>query len=240
MDCNDNLLLIVGKSGKGKSSSLQNIENPEGVIYLNCENSKKLPFRDEFMKFNVTDPLQVNQAFEEAEDMPDVHTIVVDTLTFMMDMFESVYVRTALDGQSAWGDYFSFFKVLMSKHVAKSTKTVIFTSHTADIYNEKELAMETIVKVKGSLMNNGIEAFFSTIVSCKTMLTKELKNYNNSLMTITEEELDLGFKYVYQTRINKETVGERIRSPMGMWTKEETFIDNNAQLVLNRLREYYK
>ena len=35
---NDHLVLISGKSATGKSASLMGIENPEGVMYLNCEN----------------------------------------------------------------------------------------------------------------------------------------------------------------------------------------------------------
>lgn len=34
---NDNLILIGGESGAGKSASLMNLRNPEGVLYLNCE-----------------------------------------------------------------------------------------------------------------------------------------------------------------------------------------------------------
>jgi len=45
---NDNLVLVSGASGTGKSASLMNIKNPEGVMYLNCESNKKLPFRSKF------------------------------------------------------------------------------------------------------------------------------------------------------------------------------------------------
>lgn len=34
---NDHLVLICGKSATGKSASLMNMDNPEGVMYLNCE-----------------------------------------------------------------------------------------------------------------------------------------------------------------------------------------------------------
>ena len=37
METNDNLVLICGKSGTGKSTSLKNLKNPEGVLYLNCD-----------------------------------------------------------------------------------------------------------------------------------------------------------------------------------------------------------
>lgn len=93
MSNNDHLVLISGKSATGKSASLMNLRNPEGVIYLNCENNKKLPFRSKFKEFTVTDPLQIHEAFNEAENMPDVHTIIVDTMTYLMDMYETCYVN---------------------------------------------------------------------------------------------------------------------------------------------------
>ena len=34
---NDNLVLIGGESAGGKTASLRNLNNPEGIIYLNCE-----------------------------------------------------------------------------------------------------------------------------------------------------------------------------------------------------------
>jgi ABC-type lipoprotein export system ATPase subunit len=42
---NDQLVLIAGESGSGKSASLINLPNHERVMYLNCEAGKKLPFR---------------------------------------------------------------------------------------------------------------------------------------------------------------------------------------------------
>lgn len=236
---NDNLVLIGGKSASGKSASLMGIKDPEGVMYLNCENNKKLPFKSKFMELTVTDPLQVYEAILKAEEMPKIHTIVIDTLTFLMDMYESVYVIPLEDGRAAWGDYAQFMKNLMSQYVAKSTKNIVFLAHTADIMNEKEMALETLVKVKGSLMNQGIEAFFSTVLSCKKVSLKKLKAYKSDMLNITPEDEMLGFKHVYQTKMTKETVNERMRSSMGMWDTEETFIDNNLQHVLNRLHAYY-
>lgn len=107
---NDNLVLICGTSGAGKSASLRNIPNPEGVIYLNCEAGKKLPFPSKFKQLKITDPQVVFQAFMQAEQLPDVHTIVVDSLTFLMEMFESVYVLPAKDTMKGWSNYQQFFQ----------------------------------------------------------------------------------------------------------------------------------
>jgi hypothetical protein len=241
---NPNLVLISGKSATGKSASLVGMKDPEGVMYLNCENNKKLPFRSKFKSLTVTDPMDIYQAFEEAEKMPEIHTIVVDTLTYMMDMYESVYVLNSTNTMQAWGNYAQFFKTLMSQYVAKSTKNVIFLAHASDITsadpkNEAIMTMDTLVKVKGSLMTVGIESFFSTVISSKKVDLTSLDAYESSLLNITEEEEALGFKYVYQTKLTRETVNERMRASLGMWDTKETFIDNDVQHVIDRLHEYY-
>lgn len=236
---NDHLVLIGGKSATGKSASLMHMPQPEGVWYANCENNKKLPFRSKFREFNITDPLQLYELFTEAENHEAVHTIVVDTATYLMNMYENNYVKTATNTQKAWGDYATFWQNLMAQYVAKSTKNVIFLAHTMDILNESEMVTETMVKVKGSLMNQGIESYFSTVIACKKMPLSKLGDYDNELLEVTPEEEVLGFKYVYQTKLTKETVNERIRAPLGMWDTKETYIDNDAGKVLRRLHDYY-
>ena len=236
---NDNLVLIGGKSAAGKSASLMHLKDPEGVMYLNCEAGKKLPFRAKFKQFTITDPHQVYEAFEHAESDPKIHTIVVDTLTYLLEMYESLFIHNSANGQKAWGDFSHYFKMLMQSYVAKSTKNVIFLAHTADVLNEGEMVMETKVPVKGATKNNGIESFFSCVIGAKKVQLKVLKDYQSDLLTITPEEEALGFKYVYQVKLTKETVNERLRGPLGLFANNETFIDNNAQLVIDRLKEYY-
>lgn len=243
---NDKLILVGGKSAAGKSASLMGLRNPEGVMYLNCEAGKKLPFKANFMKgpdgrpgFIITDPLQVYEAFDVAESKSDVHTIVVDTQTYLMEMYESLYVNGSTNTMAAWGNYAQYYKALMQQYVAKSTKNCIFLAHTADTLNEGEMVMETKVPVKGSLKNNGIESYFSIVIAAKKVNLKVLANYKSDLLTITPEEEALGFKYVFQCKLTKESVNERLRGPLGLFSTQETYIDNNMQLVLDRLNSYY-
>lgn len=139
----------------------------------------------------------------------------------------------------SWGDFAQFFKRVMQEHVAKSSKNVVFIAHTLDQLNEGEMVMETKVPVKGALKNNGIESYFSCVIASKKVKIKDLKEYQNDLLVITPEEEALGFKYVFQTKLTKETVNERLRGPMGLWDTKETFIDNDMQKVFDRLHEYY-
>ena len=234
---NDKLVLFCGESATGKSACLRNLRK---VLYLNCESGKKLPFKpQQFLEKTITDPYQVYEGFQWAESQPEIETIVVDGLNYLMDMFESVHVLPSTNTMKAWGDYSQFFRNLMQQYVAKSSKNIIFTAHTRTIYNETSMAMETKVPVKGALANTGIESYFSCIVSAKRMKLKDLEAYPNDLLKVTPREEALGFKYVFQTQITKDTVQERMRSPMGLFDDAETFIDNDAALVLKRLNEYY-
>lgn len=250
---NDKLVLISGKSASGKSAALRNIKNPGGVVYLNCEAGKKLPFRSKFKEFVITDPMHVFKAFEFAERQADpsgknakgenvptepVHTIVIDTLTFLMNMYESVYVLNSSNTMKAWGDYAQFFQKLMQDYVAKSTKNVIFLAHASDVVNDDSI-LETCVQVKGSIMKTGVEAYFSTVVMAKKVLLKDLKDNESELMEITAKDEALGYKHVFQVEPTKKTAYERIRAPMGMWDDNETFIDNDVDKLIQRLDEYY-
>jgi hypothetical protein len=98
---NDHLILLCGKSATGKSAALMGLKNQKGVLYANCEAGKRLPFKSDFQQFIITDPLQIYELFTHAENMPDVHTIVIDSLTYLLDMYESVYVLNASNGMKA-------------------------------------------------------------------------------------------------------------------------------------------
>lgn len=242
---NDQLILIVGYSSTGKSASLRNIRNQDKWLYLNTESGKRLPFRNSFSKHTITDPYQVIDAFKAATENPletigfEPEGIIVDSLTFLMDMYESRYVINAANTMTAWGAFSQFFKEIMQLHVPLFGKPVIFTAHVKDELDEKAMEMKTSVPIKGSLKNNGIEAYFSTIVSCKRMLLKEMEKMTNGMLDITDEEKELGFKHVFQTRLTAKTTGERIRAPMGMFSRQETYMDNDAQKLLDHLHQYY-
>ncbi len=239
-DMNNQLALIGGESGTGKSASLRNIRDQKRWMYLNAEAGKRLPFRNDFQNFRIDDPWQIYEAFDHLIANPAAADgLIVDTLTFLMDMFESQYVVTSTKTMQAWGDYAQFFKNMMQQKVVQVDKPVLFLAHTRQDLDEKAMELKTQVPIKGSLKNNGVEAYFSTVVAAKKIQLKELEPYHNDLLNISEEDEILGYKHVFQTRLTKGTVGERIRSPMGLFTREQTFMDNDAQLLLDHLHRFY-
>ena len=241
MSQNDHLVLIAGESASGKSASLMNLKGGERVLYLNCESGKRLPFRNKFTTKVVTDPLQIIEAFEylQTDGADKFDTVVIDTLTFLMDMYESQYVLGAANTMQAWGEYQQYFKRLMQVLVPSVKQSVIILAHTRSDLDEKAMEMRTSVPIKGALKNNGVESYFSTVVSTKKIPITVLEDYQNELLDITEQDKLLGYKHVFQTQLTKQTVGERIRSPMGLFTREQTYMDNDAQLLIDHLHSYY-
>lgn len=239
-DINNQLILICGYSGTGKSASLRNIPNQSRWMYLNTEAGKFLPFTNTFDTYRITDPYQIYDGFDEVTNNPELYDgIIVDSLTFLMDMVETQIVLGSANTMKGWSEYQQYAKRLLQEYVVKVNKPVIFTAHVRDELDEKTMEMKTRVPVKGALANNGIEAYFSTIVAAKKLTLKDLESYKSDLLHITEDDEIDGFKYVFQTRITKNTVGERIRSPMGLFTRDQTYTDNDAYMLLNHLKKYY-
>lgn len=237
---NDNLVLIGGVSGAGKSACLRNLKDQEGVLYLNCEAGKKLPFRNKFMSKVITDPYHIFEGFIWAESQPQIHTIVIDSLSFLMDMFVSVHIMNSADSRSQWQAYQEFFKELMQQKVASSTKNVIIITHIAeDLDEEKGIRTEQAV-VKGGLKGTGVEAYFSLNVTARAMPIKELEKYPSEFLNITDDERDVGYKHVFQVRKTKETTGSRIRGPMGLFPQGTVYTDNCAQMLLDVVHDFYK
>ena len=237
---NDQMILIGGVSGAGKSAALRNIRNQERWIYINCEAGKRLPFKNKFINARVDDPWQVYQYVDDAiENADSVDGLIIDTSTFMMDMFESQYVLGSADTMKGWSNYAQFWKNLLQMKLVQFGKPVIILAHVLEVYDEGSMSMKKSVPIKGALKNQGVEAYFSTVVEATKIPIKDLKDYDPELLRISEDEQDLGFKYVFQTRLTAATVGTRIRSPMGMFTKRQLHMDNDAQLLLDHLHKFY-
>ena len=98
---NDQLVLIVGFSATGKSASLRNIRDQANWLYLNTESGKRLPFKNKFQTFKITDPYQVHEAFDHGSSVDTTKGIVVDSVTFLMDMFETQYVLPSTNTMKA-------------------------------------------------------------------------------------------------------------------------------------------
>ena len=234
---NNHVVLVMGKPNTGKSFSLRNLPNQDKYVYLNTD-LKAIPFKHNFAAYNISDPYDIIGYIQEIEDNAGVTGVVLDTISFLMDQVEQQYVVTSTNTQKSWGDYASFYKKLMHK-IKSGTKNYAILAHAKDVMNESEMVLESKVPVKGSVGATGVEADFSTILGTKAISIKEALKWNNELLTISDDEKEDGVKYVFQTRIDKDTLGHKYRSQLGLWKREEKYINNDLNLVFNRLNEYY-
>ena len=127
----------------------------------------------------------------------------------------------------------------MQQHVSASSKNVFMTAHTLSVLDEQEMVMKTKVPIKGALKNNGIESYFGTVISTKKKTIKDLEPYKSEYLNISDEDELVGYKHVFQTKITKETTGESIRSPLGLFSVKETYIDNDINHVIKKLHEFF-
>jgi len=113
---NKNVVLIMGRPNVGKSHSLINLENPERIAYFNTD-MKELPFPSKF-KINkeISQPYEILDYIDQIEEHgKEIDTVVLDTLTFLFDMFENQIINTSADTQKSWGAYAQFYQTLMNK-----------------------------------------------------------------------------------------------------------------------------
>lgn len=241
---NPYIVLVCGQSGGGKSASLRNLPEPSNVLFLNAESNKALPFRNgsKFWSINIDDPVEVLDVFdmlaEEDGDAADIHTVALDSVTMLMDKYETMHVVDSANTQKAWGDYHQYFLKIFNERAPRINKRFVVTAHVDTFLNEAKGIEETKVKVKGALQSRGVEAYFNTVIYAKCMPIKKLEKYKNDLLNITDQERALGYKYVFQTNKDKSTTGESIKTSMGMFSEQETFIDNDIELVFQRIADF--
>lgn len=248
------LILLSGESASGKSASLRNLRNPEGVFYISTEVDKPLPFPDKFKKppFPLTDPKMLIDWIPQIDANPDIHTVVLDSLTFLMSMFESKYVLTKTtvtkngivkDTLSGWSDYQEYFKKIFLDLIAKSPKNWIIIAH-----NEKEQLpdgqLSYKVVTKGALAKQSIESYFSLVFYARRIDLTEVDQLpvppNEECFTITPKEKSIGVKHIIQCDVTEEFAHSKIRSPIGCFGVDQIFWNNDMQLIIDYLIKYYK
>lgn len=241
-EINPHSILICGESGAGKSMSLYEMRDRTDVLYLNCEGGKPLPFKNKFKNKVIVDPEDIIDFLEQLAELGDQNPfnfVVIDTISFMMDLYETCHVLNSSNTQKAWGDYGQFFKRLITIS-SQVDSFFIYLGHLDRELDEEAGMWRTRVPVKGALAKKGLEAYFTTVINVSKQSLKELEKTPNSMLHITEEDQELGFKHVFQTRTTKKTLGDRIRSPMGLWEREELYVDNDLAPVIKKMIEYYE
>jgi hypothetical protein len=234
---NNNIILITGQSNSGKTTGLEFWSDHETKVVINTD-AKTLPFKHKYKEIKLTDPRVVIDAIAQIEADATVTGAALDTLTFLMRAYENQYVVTSADTQRAWGQYAQFYIAYINA-IKAGTKDYVVMAHEADVFNEKTMEYETTIPVKGAVGKTGVNADFSVIVRAVRVNMDDLEGIENDYLHITEEEKEDGVKYVFQTRITETSKNHPMRSPRGLWERNELYIDNNVQTIFDKLHKFY-
>ncbi len=255
METNNKLtVLIEGVSGGGKSSSFQDIpaEMQKYILFLNAE-GKELPFKHDMCEFKITDPAQVIAAINRVIDgIPFKHKsgeeihprlVALDSFTFLMDQFVALYVRTAEDTRGAWGEYANYIRTLMLDKVAKLHIPFVATTHILQSDDMENMEKVSRAAIQGGIgKGNGLESYFTTVVYAKQLRLKEVEPFlaDATMLTLSEEERFDEKKHVFVTRPARQHSGDRIKSPRGMFSTRDLYMDNSIPKLLNHINNFYK
>lgn len=152
-------ILILGRSGSGKSTSLRNFE-PEEIGIFNVA-SKPLPFRKKLKKIDKAGYKVIMQALGE----PKLKTYVIDDSQYLM-CFE-MFNRVKETGYSKFTDCAKHFYDLV-QYIIKDTPEdclVYFLHHT-----ETTDSGEVKAKTQGKMLDNQLtlEGLFSIVLMCES------------------------------------------------------------------------
>jgi len=213
----NNIVLVYGSSGSGKSSSLRNLDFSSTVL-INIE-GKMLPIRGASkMRQEIPKSLiEVKMAIKKAVDDKSVKTIIFDSITMFGDnILYPELVRDVPDSRSGWLDYRDALSGML-EYCKKSGKSFIFIALSTDVLNEKEAVLKTVPAVQGS-MKNSLSSHFTVVLKTDVLIDGDQ------------------LKYVFQTNKTVKDKNNEAKSPFGLF--DDLYIDNDVAQVIEAINKY--
>lgn len=206
-------IMIIGASGTGKSCSLRNL-NPDETAIIKCQN-KELPFKKGESKFKAV-------VINKAEDIikmvslllqkrPNIKTIVIDDLIYLS--VNAFMNRSKERGYDKYTDIANdLYSVLTLPDVIDRNDLVFIYLTHSDV---NPTTNETNVRTIGKMISE--------------------KVVPEGLFTVVLEACVVDGKYKFMTHnVSGNSV---VKTPMEMF--EEDYIDNDCNLILEAIKEYY-
>lgn len=224
------VVLVMGSSGSGKSTSIRNL-NPKETFIINSL-GKNLPFKGSAKMYTTWDKeknptgnviktsnSQITLKWLDHIDknVPDIKNVVIEDNTHQSSM---EYIRRIKEGSwEKFNDIASNMVGIVER--AKNMRddvTVFILHHTKEVgdglLEEKQTKAMTLGKLVDEKMSS-YESFFTVVLLAK------------------KKKLDNKIEHVFLTNDADSTA----KSPLGMF--EESEIPNDLQIVKDSLRCYY-
>lgn len=220
-----NVIGIMGESGAGKTTSLENLD-PKTTFIINTD-KKPLPFpkklREQYKQdgtktnYWVTDEqglvLNLLHKINEQENMKHIKVVVVDTLNGIMIADESR--RRATKSYDKWADLaWAVYDIIDYALTMRDDLTVVFTAHV-QLDRDDDGYKFAHIKTSGKKLDKiGIESKLTTVLYAKAIPDGD------------------DVKYVFETKALNSTA----KTPKGAFQDAE--IPNDMAAVIKRLEEF--
>lgn len=223
-----NAVIILGKSGTGKSSSIKGL-NPKETVVLNVL-GKKLPFKGSSAVYNsenknlfrMEDYTQVISILQSIDKKAvNIHNIIIDDAIYIMR--KEYFKRAKETGYSKYTELAMHFQQIISTiESMRDDINVFLILHSEDVQSDK-----TTVGYKVSTIGQLLDSQYNPVEAVTTVLYSSIKYDDKGAATY-------GF---YTHRFMDGTVEIPAKSPAEMF--DEDFIPNDLGYVTKAMKEYY-
>lgn len=223
-----NLVIVLGSSGTGKSTSIKTL-NPEETIVLNVL-GKDLPFKGSRVNYtkekknliqsaNWDNIISMMQSINK--NLPHIRNIVIDDAIYIMRTeFFDRSKETGFNKYNELADHFR--RIIAEGNALRSNITVFMMLHTETVD-----ADGSVIGYKASTVGKLLDKMYNPLESVSITLFAQPK-YDD------KGRPEFGF-WTHPMKVNGIEIPAK--SPAEMF--EEDFIPNSLQLVLDKMREYY-
>jgi hypothetical protein len=223
-----NAILIMGKSGSGKSSSLKTLDSKETVIINVLK--KRLPFKGSSQLYNTENKnlfncdcydVIINYLNAIDKNATYVKNVIIDDVSYVM---RKEYFRTAkVSGYNKFVDIGAHFQSIISTiESMREDLNVFLLMHCEEIVSDN-----VIVGYKASTIGKLIDNSYNPIEVVPMLL----------FSTVKYDESKKPYYGFYTHRCIEGNAEIPAKTPEGMF--EENFIPNDLGYVVNKMNEYY-
>ena len=151
-----NLVMVIGKSGSGKSTSLRNFEPGEVGIFNIA--GKPLPFRKRLPKADRVGYEQIKSSLRKN----NLRAYVIDDSTYLMQFEAFQYAK--VKGYDKFVDMAQSFEQLLEAAMGTDEDTIVYFLHHPQFADDGSAKPQTIGRMLDNQLN--VEGLFPIVIEC--------------------------------------------------------------------------
>ena len=223
-----NVVMLLGKSGTGKSTSIKTLD-PNETIIVNVL-GKRLPFKgsnslyskEKKNMFRLDDYTHVVKLLEQVNNIPAIKNVVIDDSIYIMR--KEYFTRAKETGYGKYTELAQHFQQIVSLcEKMREDINVFLILHSEDITSDN-----TTTGYKVSTIGKLLDTQYNPIEVVPMVLYSSVRYDDKGNATY-------GF---YTHRTKEGSVEIPAKTPDGMF--EEDFIPNDLGVVVKAMNSYYE